>query len=326
VDGFSINLFYNRGALQYATTRGDGVEGEDVTANVRTMACIPQRIPFYDPLEARGEIYFPREEFDRLNRLREEAGEPLFANPRNAAAGTIKLKDSALVAQRRLAGVFYAVGECAAPPATQQELLGFLAAQGLPISEHTRYADRFEDIEAHCRYWDEHRFDLTFDIDGIVLKLNDLSAREELGYTAKSPKWAVAYKFKAEEKDTPLLSVEFQVGRTGAVTPVAILQPVQLAGTTVSRRHPAQRGRNSAPGPALRRYGARHQERGDHPQGAGRNGPPVKCRAGALPHGVPLVRAATAQGRGHYLLRQHQLPRPDTAPHRALCRSRRAGH
>ncbi len=235
IDGFGINLFYQHGLLQYATTRGDGVKGEDVTANVRTIESIPQRIPHREPLEVRGELFFTRTEFERINSEREAVGDATFANPRNAAAGSIKLKNAEVVAQRNLTGIFYAVGAFRGDAGTQQELLDFLTEQGFAVSEHTRYAVSFEDIEERCRHWDERRFEPDYDIDGIVIKANSFALRDEMGYTAKHPRWAIAFKFKAEEKDTELLGVEFNVGRTGAVTPVALLAPVQLAGTTVSR-------------------------------------------------------------------------------------------
>ncbi|MCF7920210.1 MAG: NAD-dependent DNA ligase LigA [Candidatus Cloacimonetes bacterium] len=235
LDGFSINLFYENGQLQYATTRGNGFEGEDVTTNVRTIACIPQKIDFRGRVEIRGEIFFPVAEFARMNAEREENGDNLFANPRNAAAGTIKLKDSALVAERKLTAFFYATGLLEGEEiATQMELLKFLQDNGFPVNPESRLVSDFAGMEAYCDKWDEQRFTLPWEIDGIVIKINERKLQEKLGYTAKSPKWAIAYKFKAVEKETELLAVDFQVGRTGAVTPRATLAPVQLAGTTVT--------------------------------------------------------------------------------------------
>ena len=235
LDGFSINLYYENGNLQSATTRGNGYEGEDVTRNVITINDIPQKIDHQGKIEVRGEIFFSKSEFERLNIERENAEENLFANPRNAAAGTIKLKDSELVARRRLESYMYAVGYSERKmSASQTELLAFLKKQGFRVNESSRIAAEFAEIRAFCEDWDQKRYDLPFEIDGIVIKINDFGLQQELGYTSKSPKWAIAYKFKAEEKETILEAVEFQVGRTGAVTPRAVLQPVHLAGTTVT--------------------------------------------------------------------------------------------
>ncbi|MDP8221110.1 MAG: NAD-dependent DNA ligase LigA, partial [Candidatus Stygibacter frigidus] len=234
LDGFSINLYYENGKLQYATTRGNGYEGEDVTKNVITINDIPQKIDYQGKIEVRGEIFFSKSEFERLNIERDNAEENLFANPRNAAAGTIKLKDSELVARRRLESYMYTVGYAEnMPAASQKELLEFLKKQGFRVNASSRTAAGFNEIMQYCEDWDTKRYDLPFEIDGIVIKINDFGLQQELGYTSKSPKWAIAYKFKAEEKETILEAVEFQVGRTGAVTPRAVLQPVHLAGTTV---------------------------------------------------------------------------------------------
>jgi DNA ligase (NAD+) len=236
VDGFSVNLFFLNGLLQYATTRGDGVEGEDITANVRRIDGIPQTIPWMGEIEVRGEIYFPVAEFERINAAREAAGEELFANPRNAAAGTIKIRDASIVAQRRLEATFYSVGKFPDPPVSNQcGLLEFLSAQGFPVSPHYRRLFGYDEIARFCDEWDLRRDELPYEIDGIVLKIDDFDLQRRLGFTAKSPRWAIAYKFKPEEKITELLDVKFQVGRTGAVTPVAILAPVLISGSTVSR-------------------------------------------------------------------------------------------
>jgi DNA ligase (NAD+) len=203
---------------------------------VRTISCIPQEIPFPEEIEIRGEIYFPVAEFERINSEREARGEDLFANPRNAAAGTIKLKDASIVRERGLQATFYSIGYAeTAPKGTQHDLLAFLRDQGLPVSEHFRTFSSFEEIEAFCNEWDTRRDELSFEIDGIVLKIDDFALQRRFGFTAKSPRWAIAFKFKPEEKVTELLDVRFQVGRTGAVTPVAILQPVLISGSTVSR-------------------------------------------------------------------------------------------
>jgi len=236
IDGFSINLFYDKGTLVYATTRGDGFEGEVVTNNVKTIKSIPQRIKYKNPIEVRGEIYLPIKEFERINKEREDKGEKLFANPRNAAAGTIKVKDSSIVAHRNLSSVIYSVGFLENEKIqSQKQLLDFLKDNNFKIDEYTEFASDFEKIVKYCNFWEKSRSELEVDIDGIVIKMNDFALQKELGFTAKSPKWAMAYKFKAEEKQTKLLDVIYQVGRTGAVTPVAVLKPVYISGSTVSR-------------------------------------------------------------------------------------------
>ncbi len=236
IDGFSINLFYNNGLLEYATTRGDGLEGEDVTANVRTIASIPQTINFRSTIEIRGEIYIPVEDFVKLNESRLANEEKPFANPRNAAAGSIKLKSSEEVKQRHLSAVFYSVGYADNLPVhSQSELLNWLQELGFPTSGKHLLCHSAEQIHGYCQQWENQRYSLPYEIDGVVVKVDDFNLQKRLGFTAKSPKWAVAYKFKPEEKETRLLEVQYQVGRTGAVTPVAILEPVYISGSTVSR-------------------------------------------------------------------------------------------
>ncbi len=235
-DGFSINLFYQEGVLQYATTRGDGYEGEVVTPNVKTIQIIPQQIPYPGEIEIRGEIYLPLEEFLRINEQRREDGEKVFANPRNAAAGTIKLKDREEVARRKLSISLYGIGYCMEQNfLSHQNILVFLRDLGLPVSDEYRLISSWEELTGYCDYWEAHRYSLPYDIDGIVVKVNGLALQQELGYTNKSPKWAIAFKFKPPAKETQLGDVIFQVGRTGAVTPVAILEPVSISGSTVSR-------------------------------------------------------------------------------------------
>ncbi len=236
IDGFSINIFYDKGIMQYATTRGDGFEGEIVTENVKTIKSIPYKIDYQNSIEVRGEIYLPIKEFERINKEREENEEKLFANPRNAAAGTIKIKDSSVVANRNLSSVVYSVGFLENEKIqSQKQLLDFLKDNNFKVDKYTEFASDFEEIEKYCNLWEKKRSELEVDIDGIVIKMNDFALQQELGFTAKSPKWSIAYKFKAEEKQTTLLDVKFQVGRTGAVTPVAVLKPVYISGSTVSR-------------------------------------------------------------------------------------------
>ncbi len=241
IDGFGINLYYDKGLLQYATTRGDGVEGEDVTANFLLLPDVPPQIEYKLPIEIRGEIYIPIKDFLAMNEARREQEQKPFANPRNAAAGSIKLKNSEEVKTRHLHALFYALGYYDSPLSlsgrtidSQSDLLGFLGQLGFPGSEFI-VAKSFAEIESFCTAMEEKRYTLPFDIDGIVIKLNDLELQRKLGYTGKSPKWAIAYKFKPEEKETTLEEVSFQVGRTGAITPVAHLKPVFISGSTVSR-------------------------------------------------------------------------------------------
>ena len=237
-DGLSISLTYVDGALTQAVTRGDGVQGDDVTTNVKTIRSIPLVLPgtgYPHEFEIRGEILMPWSSFERLNKEREAAEEPLFANPRNAASGTLKSLDSHVVAQRQLdAYLYYLLGE-SLPADGHFENLEAARSWGFKISEGMRKAHSVEEVMDFINYWDQERKNLPVATDGIVLKVNSLRQQRSLGYTAKSPRWAIAYKFKAERECTRLLEVTYQVGRTGAVTPVANMEPVQLAGTTVKR-------------------------------------------------------------------------------------------
>lgn len=237
-DGLSISLIYEDGKLARAVTRGDGVRGDDVTSNVRTIRSVPlvlSRGATKGYFEIRGEVLMPWKMFRLLNEKRAEAGEPLFANPRNAASGTLKSLNPAVVAERGLdAYLYYMPGE-GLPCEGHYENLQQAKAWGFKVSGDMQKAQTLEDIYAFIKHWDTARKDLPVATDGIVLKVNSLSQQRALGYTAKSPRWAIAYKFKAERECTKLLSVSFQVGRTGTVTPVANMEPVQLAGTTVRR-------------------------------------------------------------------------------------------
>ena len=237
-DGTSISLTYEKGELTRAVTRGDGTKGDDVTANVRTIRSVPLRLhgsDYPDVVEIRGEILLPWAEFDRLNKEREEQEEPLFANPRNAASGTLKQQNPAIVAARKLdAYLFYVLGEDL-PSDTHYGNLEAARRWGLKISDAIQVCHSLEDIYAYIHKWDAGRHNLPVATDGIVLKVNSLSQQRYLGFTAKNPRWAIAYKFQAERAETRLNSVSFQVGRTGAVTPVANLEPVLLAGTIVKR-------------------------------------------------------------------------------------------
>ena len=237
-DGTAISLTYDHGRLSQAVTRGDGTAGDDVTANVRTVRTVPLRLrgtDWPDHFEIRGEILMPYASFDRLNAEREANGEQLFANPRNAAAGTLKQQQSAVVARRGLDCTLYQLPGDDLPFATHWESLEKARQWGFKVSDAARICRSVAEIDAFIAHWDEARRQLPFPTDGVVVKVNDFAVRRQLGFTAKAPKWAVAYKFKAEQALTRLESVSFQVGRTGAVTPVANLDPVLLAGTTVRR-------------------------------------------------------------------------------------------
>ena len=236
-DGTAISLSYENGLLASGVTRGDGEVGDDITQNIKTLRSIPLRLIGNYPaqLEVRGEIYMPRKGFEELNRMREEIGEQPFANPRNAAAGSLKLQNSAQVAKRPLECFLYQFISDDLPYQTHAELLKAASEWGLRVSPHYVRCTSFDEIEAYITPWDTERRKLPFDIDGVVIKVDDMQLREELGFTAKSPRWAIAYKFKPEAAYTRLNSVDFQVGRTGVVTPVANLDPVFLAGTTVKR-------------------------------------------------------------------------------------------
>ena len=234
IDGLSISLTYENGVLVTGATRGDGSVGEDITENLKRVKDIPLVLPEPVNITARGECYMPRASFDRVNQIRQENGEPEFANPRNAAAGTLRQLDTKIVAKRNLATFLYQ--EVSPTDQSSQEgVLEKLARLGFVVNQERVLAEDMEQIWDFIQKVAQLRDDLPYDIDGIVIKVNDLAVQEELGFTVKAPKWAVAYKFPAEEKEAKILSVDWTVGRTGVVTPTANLTPVQLAGTTVSR-------------------------------------------------------------------------------------------
>lgn len=234
IDGLSISLMYEKGILVAGATRGDGSVGENITENLKRVKDIPLVLPTAVNLTVRGECYMPRSSFDRVNRLRQENGEPEFANPRNAAAGTLRQLDTAIVAKRNLATFLYQ--EASPTSATSQEaVLNQLSKNGFSVNERHILAHSMDEVWQFIGQIAQERDQLPYDIDGVVIKVNDLVMQEELGFTVKAPKWAIAYKFPAEEKEAQLLSVDWTVGRTGVVTPTANLTPVQLAGTTVSR-------------------------------------------------------------------------------------------
>ncbi|MBE9585467.1 NAD-dependent DNA ligase LigA [Mucilaginibacter sp. JRF] len=237
-DGLSMSVTYEGGKLARAVTRGDGVQGDDVTTNIRTIHTIPKKLnkgEFPELFEIRGEVFMHRKAFERLNDERIENGEVPYANPRNFASGTVKMQDSAEVAKRPLDCFLYGLYTDKTLFKTHWESLEALKSWGFNINDHSRLCGDIDQVLEFINHWDTERFNLSYDIDGIVIKVNNYGQQQELGFTAKSPRWAISYKFKAERVETELLSVSYQVGRTGAVTPVANLQPVLLAGTTVKR-------------------------------------------------------------------------------------------
>ncbi len=237
-DGASISLTYEDGKFLRALTRGDGTQGDEVTSNVKTIPSVPLKLKgqdFPSRFDIRGEIVLPYEGFAKLNAERVEQGEEPYANPRNTASGSLKLQDSAEVAKRPLLCLLYNLTGDKLGVSTQMESLEKARAWGFHVPKQAKLAKSIDEVFAYINYWDEHRRDLPYETDGVVVKVNNLQHQEELGYTAKSPRWAMAYKFKAEQVSTTLNQITYQVGRTGAITPVANLEPVQLAGTTVKR-------------------------------------------------------------------------------------------
>lgn len=237
-DGASISILYENGELKEAITRGDGFQGDEITNNVRTISDIPLKLKgdFPNRFFIRGEIYLTKKNFEKINKSREEEGLDLFMNPRNTASGSLKMQDSAEVRKRSLSAVLYQYIAEEFPAENHWELLSKAKKWGFKVSEdQAKLCKSLDDVKNFINYWDKERHNLPFEIDGIVLKVNSLNQQKQLGYTAKSPRWAMAYKFKAEKVETELLSVSYQVGRTGAITPVANLKPILLAGTTVKR-------------------------------------------------------------------------------------------
>jgi len=235
IDGLSVSLRYEEGVLARGATRGDGFRGDDVTGNVRTIRSIPLEIPEKSPLETRGEVFYPKKAFSKLNAEREAEGLPLFANPRNAAAGTMKLLDSKIAARRGLEAWLYTIVEADPLPASQAETLERLRRLGFRVNPHSRRCATFAEVRAFVDEWQAKRGELEFETDGVVVKVDDRALQQRLGATAKSPRWALAYKYPSEEKITVVRDITVQVGRTGTLTPVAHLEPVSLAGTTVKR-------------------------------------------------------------------------------------------
>lgn len=237
-DGVSLSLHYQNGRLMHAATRGDGVQGDEITANAKTIQTVPLRIQaegLPEDLEVRGEVLMHKEGFEALNAQREENGEPRLMNPRNATAGTLKMQDSAIVASRPLTFYAYSLLSEAEIPETDAEQQALLANWKFKANQNVGICKSIDEVFDYIQHWDKHRDELPYEIDGIVIKINEIATREELGFTSKFPRWAIAYKYKAEIAETLLQNVSYQVGRTGTVTPVANLEPVLLAGTIVKR-------------------------------------------------------------------------------------------
>lgn len=236
IDGLAVSLQYENGKYKQGATRGDGTIGEDITANLRTIRSIPMKLQKDYSIEVRGEAFMPKRSFQKLNEIREEEGQMLFANPRNAAAGSLRQLDTKIAASRNLDIFLYAVadfGEMGVE--THSAGLDMLETLGLKVNKERRLCNSLEEVYAYIEEWTEKRAGLAYDIDGIVLKLNNLEQQRQMGNTVKSPRWSIAYKFPAEEVPTKLLDIELNVGRTGVITPTAVLEPVRVAGTTVSR-------------------------------------------------------------------------------------------
>jgi DNA ligase (NAD+) len=241
IDGLAMSLLYRDGVFERAATRGDGRVGEDVTENVRTIAAVPKRIVDSSSatptlLEVRGEVFMPREAFEALNSRRREAAEPIFANPRNSAAGSLRQKDPTITASRELSFLSYQLGTIEGVPefSSHRDTLTFLADAGFPVSPEIKVVGSLTEVIAFCTHWQHNRNDLPYDIDGAVIKVDDLRQREELGSTAKAPRWAIAMKFPPEERTTLLRDIQVSIGRTGKATPFAVLEPVFVGGSTVS--------------------------------------------------------------------------------------------
>ncbi len=238
IDGCAIGITYKNGMLTQALTRGDGTQGDDVSTNIKTIRSVPIKLKgegWPEEFEVRGEVYYPLDVFANLNKEREEIGEPALANPRNAAAGTLKMQDSTVVAKRKLDAFLYFLYGEDLPYKTHWESLQAVKSWGFRVNDAARQCKDLADVKAFINKWEHERHNLNFEIDGIVIKVNSYQHQRNLGFTAKSPRWAIAYKYKAETATTTLEKITYQVGRTGAITPVANLKPVQLAGTTVKR-------------------------------------------------------------------------------------------
>ena len=312
IDGLSLSLRYEERRLLRGATRGDGVRGDDVTSNVRTIRTIPLTIAEPSPLEVRGEVYYSKKAFEKVNAGREAEGEPLFANPRNAAAGTLRLLDSRVTARRRLDAWLYGVVEAPALPASQSETLSRLKSLGFPVNPHWRRCESFEEVRAFVEEWSEKRHGLEFETDGVVIKVDDRATQDALGATAKSPRWALAYKYPAEEATTVVREISVNVGRTGVLTPVGPFRPGAARRHDRSQGDPPQLRGSLAQGRAGRRHGRRREGRRHHSEGRPRRARKAPRGFRAVPHARDLSRlrrpGRSRGGRGRDALRQPGLP------------------
>ena len=235
IDGLAVSLQYENGQFKRGSTRGDGYSGEDITQNLRTIRQIPLKLPEGVSLEVRGEVYINKKDFEKLNRQREEEGLMVFANPRNAAAGSVRQLDPRLAAKRPLKLFLYGLGQHKLSLSTQEELFGYLEEMQLPVNPSRTTCRGIDEVRDYVRLWQEKKLELPYEIDGVVVKVNSLAMQQELGFTARSPRWAIAYKYPPEEKVTRVLDIEVNIGRTGTITPVALLEQITLSGTTVKR-------------------------------------------------------------------------------------------
>ena len=241
IDGVAMSIRYEGGRYVQAATRGDGRVGEDVTANVATISAVPERLRspkgtvVPDVLEVRGEVYLPVASFERMNEVAAANEERLFVNPRNAAAGSLRQKDPSITAKRDLSFWVYQAGEVVGGPPLERHTaaLDYLAKLGVPVNPETKVFDNLDDVHAHCGHWEAHRHDLGYEIDGVVIKIDDVDQRTRLGSTSRAPRWAIAYKFPPEERTTTLRDIQVSIGRTGRATPFAMLEPVFVGGSTV---------------------------------------------------------------------------------------------
>ena len=335
IDGVAVSLQYERGRLVRAATRGDGRVGDDITPNVRTIANVPQRLALDDPppaFEVRGEIFFPSSGFEALNQQMTDEGKQVYANPRNAASGSLRQKDPKVTGSRQLAMLCHSFGLAEGMRfASHSEFLDFCERAGLPVADQTRSVATLEEVEAFVAHWAEHRHDLEYEIDGVVVKVDASGLQNELGRTSKAPRWAIAYKYPPEERTTLLKDIMVSIGRTG------VGDPVRGAGAGAGRRvhgrpgDPPQPGRGRPPRRPPRRHRVRAQGRRRHPRG-GRPGPDQAAQAAAaleVPGQVPRVRHPPGPPRGrvgHPLPQHHRLPGPALGDPGPLRRPRGHGH
>ena len=334
IDGLAVSIRYEQGRYVQAATRGNGRVGEDITPNVATLAQVPERLTgdVPDVLEIRGEIYMPIPAWNALNEEQERQGLARYVNPRNTAAGSLRQKDAAITATRNLALWTYQLGQVQGGPTftTHHETLDYIRSLGLPVNPKIERLSGLEEIHQYCVGWLEHRHDLDYEIDGVVVKVDELALRDELGSTAKAPRWAIAFKFPPEERTTLLKDIMVSIGRTGKATPFAAARARLRRGLDRRPVHPPQPGPGGGQGrPAgghrHRAQGGRRDPRGRRPRARAAQEGPAQVE---VPDGLPGLRrpAGPAGGRERHLLHEPRLSRPDRRAHRALRLPRRHGH